>query len=252
MLRGRPSCVLSAEIEPTTRGLPDRWGSISPFVQQEVRVFGEYKIFADALLVAVLVDRHAQTSSGYLIHIMFAVPVRVVIVVRSMELRMFSKPNQFGAVFIALLASVTNGLIAEACAEGSVREGAQLIQKLCATCHVTADTSSASVPTGPPTLRGIANRFDQSAERITGVLIQPHAPMPEVQLTRLEIEHIIAYLQSLREPDLPPLKGFQPNAPAEPRKLAPASVPFIVAPNRNGASATLTGSYCLWTSPAKT
>lgn len=62
------------------------------------------------------------------------------------------------------------------------------------------------MPAGVGTFQGIANSPGQSAERISNVLILPHVPMPDNQLTRDEIQDILAYLETLRtNPEVPPL-----------------------------------------------
>lgn len=90
--------------------------------------------------------------------------------------------------------------------------GRQLAERLCKNCHVVNANVGQSVPAGVPTFAAIANRIDQTAAHITARLIEPHAPMPDLQLTRAEIKNIIAYLDTLRDanagkPLLDPAKG---------------------------------------------
>jgi len=77
--------------------------------------------------------------------------------------------------------------------------GKVVADRLCVSCHVVAQDSSNSVPAGVPTFTDIANRPQQTAQRIRGILIEPHPPMPKMHLTRVEIEDIIAYLDELRD-----------------------------------------------------
>ena len=107
---------------------------------------------------------------------------------------------------------------AEEKAAPSADKGYALAQRLCQGCHLIEDKAGATVPAGMPTFRGIANRPGQTAQRITSVLIQPHAPMPDVQLTSPEILDIIAYLETLRTntsvpPLLPPPGSPKPKYP---------------------------------------
>lgn len=68
------------------------------------------------------------------------------------------------------------------------------------------DGSGKSAPEGIGTFRGIANRPGQSSDRISNTLMLPHMPMPDTQITRDEIQDILAYLETLRtNPDVPPL-----------------------------------------------
>ncbi len=95
--------------------------------------------------------------------------------------------------------------------EPSAEKGQTLAERLCSGCHVV-ETASKTVPAGIPPLWAIANLPGQSATRIMNVLIQPHAPMPDMQLSRQEILDITAYLDTaeVRRPSLlPPKQGNQ-------------------------------------------
>ena len=96
--------------------------------------------------------------------------------------------------------------------------GLELSQKFCAGCHLI-DGSSTPVPAGLPSLRAIANRSGQTGQRIHDVLIQPHAPMPDMRLSINEIMDIIAYLDTLRQDQSQPLLKIE--LPRAPRKTAP-------------------------------
>lgn len=120
------------------------------------------------------------------------------------------------AVAIALLAAPT--VSAEEKAPPSADKGYALAQRLCQSCHLIEDKAGVTVPADVPTFRGIANRPGQTAQRITNVLIQPHAPMPDVRLTSAEILDVIAYLDTLRTnkvgpPLLPPPGSPKPKYP---------------------------------------
>jgi mono/diheme cytochrome c family protein len=122
-----------------------------------------------------------------------------------------------GVVALALI------LYGTACAEPpevvepSADKGQTLAERLCSGCHVV-ETASKTVPAGIPPLRAIANLPGQTATRIMNVLIQPHAPMPDMQLSRQEILDITAYLDTLRTDKsaptlLPPKQGGKPKYP---------------------------------------
>ena len=93
------------------------------------------------------------------------------------------------------MASIASGQEAEA---PSAEKGLALAQRFCKGCHVVEGGGDASVPAGVPSLRGLANKPDQSGERIRNVLISPHAPMPDIHLSNQEILDLIAYLDTLR------------------------------------------------------
>lgn len=84
--------------------------------------------------------------------------------------------------------------------------GHALARRLCHTCHLIGDEAAATAIVGIPTFRTIANRPGQTAERIRNILMRPHPPMPDMHLTDLEMQSILAYLESLRtNPDVPAL-----------------------------------------------
>ena len=106
----------------------------------------------------------------------------------------------------ALAAAALIGLAGQAWAQGApptyedlVREGAMIAERLCSSCHVIGSAPGGGIANaGVPTFRGIANRPEQTAERIRNVLIMPHSPMPDVRLSNPEIDRLIAYVDSLR------------------------------------------------------
>ena len=124
------------------------------------------------------------------------------------------------AGFAAGLAMAAGVALAQPVGDGDAAQGRQTAERLCTSCHVSDSSSSATVPAGVPTLRTIANKPDQTAERIAGMLIDPHPPMPNTRVTREEINDLVAYLQSLRKPDLKPLRQEPP--PKGPAKKGPA------------------------------
>ena len=98
------------------------------------------------------------------------------------------------------------------------QRGHELARTLCSSCHVIDDSSLSPVPVGIPTFRAIANQAGQTGQRIWDVLIKPHTPMPEIQLSNDEVLNILAYLETLRTNDaVMPL--FVPSAskPKDPR-----------------------------------
>ncbi len=102
-------------------------------------------------------------------------------------------------------------------------QGRAIAERLCTNCHITdSQKPGVTIPAGSPSFLGIANRPDQTYERIVGTLLQPHKPMPDTQLTREEILNLFTYIESLRRKDLTPLlppPGEElPKRPAAPAK----------------------------------
>ena len=88
----------------------------------------------------------------------------------------------------------------------SAAKGLAIAQSLCVNCHLLPNNQTATVPSGVPTFRAIANRPGQTGEQIMFVLIKPHVPMPDMQISREEILSILAFLETLRtNPAVPPL-----------------------------------------------
>lgn len=77
--------------------------------------------------------------------------------------------------------------------------GESLARRLCAVCHIPEPGAprlqgTADVPTFPE----IARKKGQSADRITGRIIMPTHPMPQIPLTRDQMADIAAYILSLK------------------------------------------------------
>lgn len=101
----------------------------------------------------------------------------------------------------------------------SPERGLAFAQKFCSNCHLVEGGTNATVQAGMPSLRGLANKPGQSGERIRNVLINPHPPMPDMQVSAQEILDVISYLETLRTdkaapPFLSPAqKGEKPKYP---------------------------------------
>lgn len=101
----------------------------------------------------------------------------------------------------------------------SPERGQAFAQRFCKDCHLVEGSGATTVQAGMPSLRGIANKPGQNGERIRNVLINPHPPMPDMQVSAQEILDVLAYLQSLRSdqsgpPFLSPAQqGIKPKYP---------------------------------------
>ena len=83
-------------------------------------------------------------------------------------------------------------------AEITPEQGRKIAERLCTNCHVVDEKAPGAVPAGIPSFRGIANKKGQTGQHILNVLINPHTPMPDLQLTTDEILAIVSYLETLR------------------------------------------------------
>jgi cytochrome c len=83
---------------------------------------------------------------------------------------------------------------------GDVGKGLALAERLCVTCHVVRrDATNQQIIAGVPSFPTIANRPDQTADRVSGRIMAPHPPMPTLALTTAEIRDVAAYILSLRQ-----------------------------------------------------
>jgi cytochrome c len=97
----------------------------------------------------------------------------------------------FGLVLSAGSFAVSSAVAADA------MSGRQLAQQWCTNCHVTADTSAGTVQQGPPSFRAIA-QGGLTGDQLRAFLSHPHGAMPDLSLTRAEIDDLIAYFETLR------------------------------------------------------
>ena len=84
-----------------------------------------------------------------------------------------------------------------AAAGGDIERGGHLARQWCASCHLGAPNPAGAVPQGPPSFAAIA-RGGMTREQLRVFLTHPHGQMPDLALTRAEIDDLIAYIGSLR------------------------------------------------------
>lgn len=112
----------------------------------------------------------------------------------------FRKP-----LIAALLAgSLAAGLVAPGYA-GDAKHGGVIAKRWCAACHVVASDQTAA-SADAPSFADIAQRHPDK-KKIAHFLMDPHPPMPNMHLSRREIDDIVTYIRGL-DP--------RPASPAEP------------------------------------
>jgi cytochrome c len=75
--------------------------------------------------------------------------------------------------------------------------GERVARQWCANCHVIDGSGpSATLPQGPPSFRVAAGHLNPGELR--AFLTHPHGQMPDLALTRSEIDDLIGYIESLR------------------------------------------------------
>jgi mono/diheme cytochrome c family protein len=78
---------------------------------------------------------------------------------------------------------------------GRVRD---IAESLCSTCHIVDASPGNVAKSDISSFFSIANRSDQSQERLAAVIIFPRPAMPKVSFTNSELRDVISYIMSLR------------------------------------------------------
>lgn len=102
-----------------------------------------------------------------------------------------------GKAFIAAVAMAAAFPLAAAAADAN--HGRVIARQWCASCHVVEAGQPAAADTAPA-FSTIANDPGRAPSAQRAWLSSPHPPMPNLALTRGEIDDIVAYLETLRRP----------------------------------------------------
>jgi mono/diheme cytochrome c family protein len=95
-----------------------------------------------------------------------------------------------------ILAAVALVCLTSQLARADVASGELLAQQWCANCHVIDGSGpSATLPQGPPSFRVAAGH--RNPGELRAFLTHPHGQMPDLSLTRTEIDDLIAYIETL-------------------------------------------------------
>ena len=81
-------------------------------------------------------------------------------------------------------------------AADALSRGQSLTEQICVTCHITPGARSGSDIVAP--LNEVVNERRKSKSALRAFLTAPHGAMPDVHLTRRQIDDLIVYLESLR------------------------------------------------------
>jgi mono/diheme cytochrome c family protein len=76
-------------------------------------------------------------------------------------------------------------------------KGAQLARQWCANCHLIGGNPTGPVPQGPPSFQTVG-RSGMTPDQLRVFLSHPHGAMPNLTLTRAEIDDLISYIGTLR------------------------------------------------------
>lgn len=81
-----------------------------------------------------------------------------------------------------------------------VASGLKAARSLCVNCHVVEPgaTAKAEVPADIPSFKAIAEKGGQTEEKLKAFMLNPHPPMPQVQLTTHELDNLASYIMTLK------------------------------------------------------
>jgi cytochrome c len=96
----------------------------------------------------------------------------------------------------AMLVSLLLTSVAAHSAGPDTSKGSQLAGQWCASCHITGGSPAGNVQQGPPSFRAIARA--RTADQLRTFLSHPHGAMPDLSLTRAEIDDLVGYIETLR------------------------------------------------------
>jgi mono/diheme cytochrome c family protein len=102
-------------------------------------------------------------------------------------------PNSLHIAVLAIFAAV----VARPALAADASNGQRLAERWCAACHVVSLNQREASSDAPP-FAEIAKRPNFSEAGITTFLLDPHAKMPNMNLTRFEAGDIAAYIGKLR------------------------------------------------------
>jgi mono/diheme cytochrome c family protein len=86
---------------------------------------------------------------------------------------------------------------------GDPDAGRTLAETWCVNCHVVTQSQSQGTSTGAPSFRAIAAQTAITPMALSAFLQTPHHRMPDLHLSRTEIDDVSAYILSLRPPAKP-------------------------------------------------
>jgi mono/diheme cytochrome c family protein len=108
--------------------------------------------------------------------------------------------HSIGGIVVPLLMLTASPPLAFAQNVGDADAGRHLAETWCSTCHVVSAGQSQSTSTGAPPFQAIAAETSITPMALDVFLQTPHHRMPDLHLSRAEIDDVSAYILSLRTP----------------------------------------------------
>ncbi len=107
--------------------------------------------------------------------------------------------TMLGVVLVAAFALASSAMGQTASTiEERVQSGLERSKLWCAHCHVVEPGSKTTAQSDVPTFQSIAERPEQTVEKSENGMLQPHPPMPDLQLSREDIRDLALYIMSLK------------------------------------------------------
>ncbi|WP_144259666.1 cytochrome c [Methylocystis sp. ATCC 49242] len=99
------------------------------------------------------------------------------------------------ALTVAFFTSAILGAAAAPALAGDANRGAVISKRWCSSCHVVVKDQTAANADAPSFFDIARRRADR--KQLANFLIDPHPPMPDMHLSRKEIDDIVTYIRSL-------------------------------------------------------
>ena len=103
----------------------------------------------------------------------------------------FNRFLRISAVVLSMLAATSSVF-----AGGMPENGKKIAQVWCASCHVISE-DQVEATSDVPSFKFIADKYKNNIEAAAVFLADPHPRMPDLNLTRNEIQDLLAYIESL-------------------------------------------------------
>ena len=92
-------------------------------------------------------------------------------------------------------ASLVLAAVAAKPTRADATKGSHLAQQWCASCHVISGSPAGNVQEGPASSTIARAR---TADQLRAFLSHPHGAMPDLSLTRAEIDDLVGYIETFR------------------------------------------------------
>jgi mono/diheme cytochrome c family protein len=106
-----------------------------------------------------------------------------------------------GGVLLFLLLASPLPVVAQVM--GDPAAGHNVSETWCVNCHLVSGTQSQTASTGAPSFRAIAVEMAITPMALSAFLQTPHHRMPDLHLSREEIDDVSSYIISLRPTSKP-------------------------------------------------